>query len=171
MCTPCARAVIPAVLANQLILGWRKLQNARRRKAAFALFISHAQGDNGDRCRLISTVLESELGLTVWYDMEADDLTTTGMAAGIKDARCFVLCISQQALHRPFVLFELATAIRLNKPIRFVHMPQTDVGSAERVGPAPPASQLAKTFAVDGETQALLSMSGLLWDERELRQL
>ena len=87
-------AVIPAVLANQLVLGWRKLQNARRRKADFLLFISHAQSDNGDRCKLISTVLKRELGLTAWYDMEVDDLTTTGMAAGIDDARCFVLWIT-----------------------------------------------------------------------------
>lgn len=169
--------MIPAVLANQLVLGWRKLQNARRRKADFFLFISHAQSDNGDRCKLISTVLKRELGLTAWYDMEVDDLTTTGMAAGIDDARCFVLCISRQALHRPFVLFELVTAVRLNKPIRFVHMPQTDVEIKRNVQaasttqlPALSATQLAGVFAVADDNQAQLNMVGLLRDERELKQ-
>ena len=93
------------------------------------------------------------------------------MADGVSKSGFLVLFLSEGVLTRPFVLFELATAVRLNKPIRFVHCPQTDVESTERFGSAPPATQLAKTFAVDGENQAMLSMSGLLWDERELGQL
>merc|ERR1712150_466662 len=83
-------------------------------------FISHKQANAGDQAKSMFLELKHR-GLSVWYDMEADDLTEMGMAEGVRQSAVFILFLSAGVFERPFVKFEIETAIKLGKPIKLVH--------------------------------------------------
>jgi len=65
-------------------------------------------------------MLEAE-GRTAWYDQEADNITPQSMLEGVANAQHYVLYLSEGALHRPFVVYELAVATVANKPVSILH--------------------------------------------------
>ena len=61
------------------------------------------------------------LGFRSWLDNKARDLTKQGMQEGVAKTNCFLLFLSKGAMARPYVQFELRTAIKLQKHIVLVH--------------------------------------------------
>eukprot|EP00935_MAST-01C_sp_MAST-1C-sp1_P002154 g2154.t1 len=57
----------------------------------------------------------------VWYDNRAEDLTKEGMRKGIEQAAAFVLFLSEGALNRPYVQYEIRQAMKLKKPMVLIH--------------------------------------------------
>ena len=43
------------------------------------------------------------------------------MKAGVRESGCFVLFLTQDVFKRPFVLMEIAEAIKAGKPILLIH--------------------------------------------------
>eukprot|EP00935_MAST-01C_sp_MAST-1C-sp1_P000984 g984.t1 len=61
------------------------------------------------------------MGMKVWYDNRAEDLTKEGMRQGIEDSAAFVLFLSTGVLMRPFCQFEIRQALALGKPVVLLH--------------------------------------------------
>merc|ERR1711998_518753 len=83
-------------------------------------FISHKQANAGDQVKSMFLELKQR-GLSIWYDMDAEDLTNKGMAEGIRQSAVFILFLSAGVFERPFVIFEIENAIKFGKPIKLVH--------------------------------------------------
>lgn len=47
-------------------------------------------------------MLLQQAGSSVWYDMQAQDLTAQGMEAGVSEARNFLIFLSDDCFGRPF---------------------------------------------------------------------
>ena len=79
-------------------------------------FISHFQVEAGGEANRICEALEDS-GATGWLDMQADDLTESGMREGVKNADIFLLLLTSNVLTRPFCLKEFEWALKFKKPI------------------------------------------------------
>jgi hypothetical protein len=84
------------------------------------VFISHSQGTGGDQAAMLHLELE-KLGLKTWYDQSDEDVTKEGMREGLEQSLAVLLFLSAGVLSRPFVQFEVRTAMDLGKPIILVH--------------------------------------------------
>ena len=85
-----------------------------------SFFLSHYQATGNDACKLLAMAIEDE-GHIAWYDQDADAITPRAMLAGVANTVQYVLLLSEGALQRPFVVFELAVATILQKPVAFLH--------------------------------------------------
>jgi hypothetical protein len=83
-------------------------------------FLSHCQSTGGDQTNAIYLELE-RIGFSCWYDNRASDLTKEGMRQGIVNTAAFLLFLSEGALERPFVQFEVREVTALKKPMVLVH--------------------------------------------------
>ena len=61
------------------------------------------------------------MGFECWLDQTAETITKDSMAAGVKHSKIFLLFLSQGVLSRPFCLFEIQTALALQKKIMLMH--------------------------------------------------
>merc|ERR1712060_754959 len=56
-------------------------------------------------------------GLNAWFDQQQDDISTTGMSMGISKSCCFILFLTKSYFRKTITIFELETALALNKQI------------------------------------------------------
>ena len=84
------------------------------------VFISHKQANAADQVHTMFLELQQR-GCEVWYDMMADDLTASGMVAGIHSSAVFVLFLSDGVLQRPYCQLEISAALENRREILLVH--------------------------------------------------
>jgi hypothetical protein len=65
----------------------------------YDFFINHCQQSGGDQCRILALLLRAA-GASVWYDMDAHDLTATGMEEGVANSRNVIVFLSQGVMSR-----------------------------------------------------------------------
>ena len=64
-------------------------------------FINHCQSSGQDQCTTLCLLLQ-QAGATVWFDMQAQDLTAQGMEEGVSQARNVLIFLSDGIMSRPF---------------------------------------------------------------------
>jgi len=79
-------------------------------------FISYSQGDSQDAAALLSLLLKSR-GIETWFDQQQDNLNTSNMSKGISRSCCFIIFLTKSYFRRKFTVFELETALALEKTI------------------------------------------------------
>lgn len=89
----------------------------------YDFFINHAQTSGQDQCGKLALLLKGR-GLSVWYDMEADDLTEQGMELGVANSRNVLIFLSKGLMGRPYCQKEQRWAIRYG--CKFVGVMETD---------------------------------------------
>jgi hypothetical protein len=94
----------------------------------YHFFLSHTQATGQDQTSALCTFLQG-YGFICWYDMDAEDLTSDGMAQGVLESDIYVLFLSAGVLTRPFVHMELREAKRLNKRIVTIYEPDERHGA------------------------------------------
>eukprot|EP01049_Picozoa_sp_SAG25_P012796 SAG25_NODE_1816_length_2296_cov_1.573054_1_plen_524_part_10 len=67
----------------------------------YDFFINHCQASGQDQCRSLCMLLQ-QAGASVWYDMQAQDLTAQGMEEGVAEARNLLIFLSDDCFGRPF---------------------------------------------------------------------
>jgi hypothetical protein len=67
----------------------------------YDFFINHCQTSGQDQCNTLSLLLKQK-GAKVWYDMQAQDLTATGMEEGVSQSRNVLMFLSDDLMGRPF---------------------------------------------------------------------
>lgn len=87
--------------------------------------ISHFQRTGGDQAMCLCLALKDELKWSCWYDQNVDVITLEGMREGIENSAVFVLFLTQGVLTRPFVQFEIRTALHAKKPFIILHEEDT----------------------------------------------
>eukprot|EP01050_Picozoa_sp_SAG11_P017385 SAG11_NODE_2503_length_3278_cov_1.735451_3_plen_454_part_00 len=75
----------------------------------YDIFITHAQSTGQDQCKTLCLLLLQQ-GYSVWYDMQAKDLTARGMEEGVSQSRHVLIFLSDGYFTRPFCLKELRWA-------------------------------------------------------------
>lgn len=60
----------------------------------FDFFINHCQASGQDQCGKLCMLLQ-QAGASVWYDMQAQDLTAKGMEEGVSDSRNLLIFLSE----------------------------------------------------------------------------
>lgn len=83
-------------------------------------FLYHYQATGGDQVMTLKLKLSS-MGFKCWLDQNAASITKDAMAAGVASSRIFLLFLSEGVLARPFCIFEIETAMRLNKQVMLMH--------------------------------------------------
>ena len=86
----------------------------------YHFFLSHNQKEAGD---IAHTLYERllQMGLCVWYDQIATDLTVEGMARGVRQSKFFLLIATRNVFSRPFCRRELHECIIMRKPIVIIN--------------------------------------------------
>jgi hypothetical protein len=64
-------------------------------------FINHCQTSGQNQCHALCLLLQ-QAGATVWYDMQAQDLTAQGMEEGVRQSRNVIIFLSDDVMARPF---------------------------------------------------------------------
>jgi hypothetical protein len=64
-------------------------------------FINHCQTSGQDQCANLEKLLTAA-GKSVWYDMQAQDLTAQGMEEGVSQSRNMLIFLSDDVMGRPF---------------------------------------------------------------------
>lgn len=82
----------------------------------YHFFLSHNQREAGDIAHTLFETMKS-LGLEVWYDMDAADLTVEGMVAGVRESMYFLLIVTTSVFQRPFCRREIDEALQSKKEI------------------------------------------------------
>jgi hypothetical protein len=67
----------------------------------FDFFINHCQKSGQDQCKTLCLELQ-KVGASVWYDMQAQDLTAQGMEKGVSESRNVIIFLSDDVMGRPF---------------------------------------------------------------------
>jgi hypothetical protein len=67
----------------------------------FDFFINHCQKSGQDQCGKLVLLLQAA-GCSVWYDMQAQDLTAQGMEEGVRQSRNVIIFLSDDVMGRPF---------------------------------------------------------------------
>jgi len=83
-------------------------------------FISYSQQDGQDAAALLKLLLE-KVGVNVWLDIHQDDISVTAMSRGISRSDVFLIFLTKSYFERVFTLFELESALELDKPIIVVY--------------------------------------------------
>ncbi len=76
--------------------------------------------DAKDQVDTLSHVLK-ERGFLCWYDNQMENLTRDAMAEGVRKSAFVILFLSKGVLERPFVQFEVETALSANKRVLLLH--------------------------------------------------
>lgn len=100
-------------------------------KIIFVCFISHVQKQASDACHLVHDRLLSE-NQKVWYDKEANKCDVRGMYDGIAESSVFLLFATKDYFMRPYCIFELMIADKLDKPVIVVW--ETDISKGGFIG-------------------------------------
>ena len=79
----------------------------------------------------------TQLGFNCWLDQKAETINKQSMADGVRSSQVFLLFLSEGVLTRPFVLFEIESALKLGKRVMLIH--ETGLHSPPQMG----AAQLA----------------------------
>jgi len=82
-------------------------------------FISYSQSDAKDAVGVLYLLLKLK-GFQAWFDQQQDDISITGMSKGISKSCCFILFLTKSYFKKTFTVFELETALALNKEIIIV---------------------------------------------------
>lgn len=75
----------------------------------YDFYLIHCQESGQDQCSHLATLLKNA-GASVWYDMEASDLTVSGMEQAISQSRSVILFLSKGVMSRPFCHSEMRWA-------------------------------------------------------------
>ena len=70
------------------------------------IFISHAQRSGQDQAGKLNLLLCAK-GAEVWYDMQAQDLTATGMEEGVSQSRNLLIFLSDGYMSSQFCNLEV----------------------------------------------------------------
>jgi len=99
----------------------RLLDQHKPKKETIVLdaFISYSQSDAKDAVGVLYLLLKLK-GFQAWFDQQQDDLSITGMSKGISMSCCFILFLTKSYFKKTFTIFELETALALNKEIIIV---------------------------------------------------
>ena len=95
----------------------------------------------------------TQLGFNCWLDQKAETINKQSMAEGVRSSQVFLLFLSEGVLTRPFVLFEIESALKLGKRVMLIH--ETDgrhgpfvFGGPEAQGAPESIQQLLNTHEV-----------------------
>jgi len=92
-------------------------QHAPKQKAEMLdIFLSHSQKDGQDAVRILSLLLQSQ-NIKTWVDMEEPEIDGDRIVKGVAESRCFGLFLTKDYFNRVWTIFELETAISLDKEI------------------------------------------------------
>ena len=86
----------------------------------YHFFISHSQSEASGDVGTMFHYFES-VGIHVWRDMNADDLTERGMMNGVINSDCLILLLTNNVLSRRYCVREIGWAIEHKKPIIIVN--------------------------------------------------
>jgi hypothetical protein len=75
----------------------------------YDFYLIHCQETAQDQCSKLNSLLK-EAGASVWWDMEATDLTAAGMERGVSQSRNVILFLSKGVMSRPFCHSEMRWA-------------------------------------------------------------
>ena len=106
-------------------------------------FLSHYQATGGDQVMSLELRLTS-MGYTCWLDQKAATITKESMQTGVSESRVFLLFLSEGVLTRPFCLFEIETAMTMQKKMLMHETDSRHVAFAFEV--IPPALPSIKTL-------------------------
>lgn len=73
----------------------------------------------------LTLALKDAMSWICWYDQNIDVITVDGMKEGIENSAVFILFLTKGVLTRPFVQFEIRTALRAKKPFIVLHEEDT----------------------------------------------
>jgi len=79
-------------------------------------FISYSQNDAKDAAGVLYLLLKLK-GLKAWFDQQQDEISVAGMSKGISRSCVFILFLTKSYFKKTFTVFELETALALDKPI------------------------------------------------------
>jgi len=82
-------------------------------------FISYVQKEAMDAAGILFLLLKQE-GLKVWIDQQQDDISVRNMSKGVSSSCIFILFLTKSYFQKQFTVFELETALALNKQILVV---------------------------------------------------
>jgi len=82
----------------------------------FDAFISYSQNDAKDAAGVLYLLLKLK-GLKAWFDQQQDEISVAGMSKGISRSCVFILFLTRSYFKKTFTVFELETALALNKEI------------------------------------------------------
>ena len=77
-------------------------------------FLSHNQREAGDLAHTLNEFL-TKLGLEIWYDNDAENLTADGMKEGVRESAYFLLIVTANVFQRPFCRLEIDEAFKEKK--------------------------------------------------------
>jgi len=80
-------------------------------------FISYSQSDAQDAAALLHHLLLKSRGVKTWFDQQQEVISVSAMSKGISRSSCFVLFLTKSYFERKFTVFELETALALEKQI------------------------------------------------------
>jgi len=83
---------------------------------ALDAFLSYSQKDAPDAVGLLYWLLK-ERGVNTWFDQQQDEISVSRMSTGISQSRCFIIFLTESYFTRVFTVFELETALALEKEI------------------------------------------------------
>jgi len=82
-------------------------------------FISYTHADSQDAAAVLSLLLKSR-GIKTWFDQQQVDLSVRAMSKGISRSCCFIIFLTKSYFKRKFTVFELETALALDKTVIMV---------------------------------------------------
>jgi len=80
-------------------------------------FISYSQSDALDAAALLHHLLLKSRGVKTWFDQQQEAISAAAMSKGISRSCCFVIFLTNSYFERKFTVFELETALALEKQI------------------------------------------------------
>merc|ERR1712060_68783 len=82
-------------------------------------FIPYVQNDAKDAAGILYLLLKQK-GLKVWFDQQQDDISVRNMSKRVSSSSVFILFLTNSYFKKTFTVFELETALALNKQILVV---------------------------------------------------
>jgi len=79
-------------------------------------FISYSQDDAQDAVEVLHLLLKPQ-GVKTWVDHQQDHITAKAMSSGISKSRCFIIFLTKSYFKKQYPVFELETALALEKQI------------------------------------------------------
>jgi serine/threonine protein kinase len=93
--------------------------DGRASLAHWHFFLSHMQTEATDLVRTLCLLMERN-GCRAWLDMQADDITLSGMRAGVRSSDVLLLVLTKGVLFRFYCIAEIFEAITAQKRIVLV---------------------------------------------------
>jgi len=79
-------------------------------------FVSYSQDDAQDAVALLYWLLKSR-EVKTWVDQQQADISVKAMSSGISKSRCFIIFLTKSYFKKHYPVFELETALKLEKQI------------------------------------------------------